>query len=120
MILDGWFWAGIVICVLSFLICVAMTIIRRFPDDLSIISLAAVELFLIVYGIGALIRTNGATPLNGPLWEFWGYIITALILPVIAFAWAITDKTRWSNLVMGAVGPTVLVMIHRMQVIWHG
>lgn len=120
MIYDAWFWTGLVICGLSLVICVLMTIIRTFPDDTSILSLAAIELFLLVYAVYALIRTNTGTALHGPLWEFWGYILTALMLPVIAFAWAITDKTRWSNLVMAAIGPTTLVMIQRMQVIWHG
>ncbi|WP_431859891.1 hypothetical protein [Micrococcus terreus] len=120
MILDGWFWAGTVICALSLIICVVMTVIRTFPDDASILSLAAVELFLVVYGIGAAVRTAGGETMSGPVWEFWGYVATALIIAPIAFFWAVTDKTRWSNLVMGAVGPTVFVMLHRMQVLFHG
>ena len=62
----------------------------------------------------------GGDTLNGPGWEFWGYILTALIVPVIAVGWAVTDKTRWSNLVLAVVGPTIAVMLHRMQVIWFG
>lgn len=121
MILDGWFWTGTAICALSLIICVAMTVIRTFPDDASILSLAAVELFLVVYGIAAAIRTTaGSETFSGPVWEFWGYVATALIIAPIAFFWAVTDKTRWSNLVMGAVGPTVFVMLHRMQVLFHG
>ena len=120
MIYDAWFWTGAVICILSFVICVIMTIIRTFPDDASIISVGAVELFLVVYSIAALVRSTTSAPIAGPLWEFWGYILTALMLPVIAFVWAVTDKTRWSNLVLGAIGPTVLVMIQRIQVIWFG
>ena len=57
MILDGWFWAGTVICALSLIICVVMTVIRTFPDDASILSLAAVELFLVVYGIASALLT---------------------------------------------------------------
>lgn len=117
MILDGWFFTGATIGALSAVICIIATIFRNYPADSSILSLAAVELYLAVYAVYALIS---AIPLNGPAWEFWGYIFTAMILPPIAFFWGITDKTRWSNLVMAAVGPTVLVMIHRLQVIWHG
>lgn len=119
MITDAWFWVGTAICALSLLVCVTMTVLRRFPDDLSILSIAAVELFLLVYGVGSLVRGAGE-PIQGEVWEFWGYVITALIVPVVAFLWAVTDKTRWSNLVMAAVGPTVFVMLHRMQVIWFG
>ncbi|MFC7402870.1 hypothetical protein [Citricoccus sp. GCM10030269] len=119
MILDAWFWTGAVICAVSLVVCVVMTIVRTFPDDLSILSIAAVELFLLVYGAGSIVR-GGGEPIRGELWEFWGYVITALVVPVVAFVWAVTDKTRWSNLVMAAVGPTIFVMLHRMQVIWFG
>lgn len=117
MILDGWFYTGVVISGLSAIICIVATIFRKHPADSAIVSLAAIELFLAVYAVYALISP---VPLNGPGWEFWGYIFTALLLPPIAFFWGITDTTRWSNLVMAAVGPTILVMIHRLQVIWHG
>lgn len=120
MILDAWFWAGLTIGALSFAVCVLMTVIRRHPADSSILSVAAVELFLLVYGAAAAVRQLGGQTLNGPGWEFWGYVATALLVPVIAVAWAVTDKTRWSNLVLAVVGPTILVMLHRMQVIWFG
>lgn len=116
MVLDAWFWAGAIICGLAGVIGVISTIFRDYPTDSTIISLAVVEVFLIVYSIHALISD---VPIGGPLWEFWGYVLTAFILAPIAFFWAITDKTRWSNLVMAAVGPTVLVMLHRMQVLWY-
>ena len=120
MILDGGFWAGTVIGVLSFLTCVVMTAVRRHPADSSILSVAAVELFLLVYAGAAAFRQLGGQPLNGPGWEFWGYVLTALIVPVVAVGWAASDKTRWSNLVLAVVGPTIVVMLHRMQVIWFG
>lgn len=117
MILDGWFYTGAVIGIISAIICIIATIFRNHPADSSILSLVAVELYLAVYAVYAMISP---IPLNGPAWEFWGYIFTGMLLPPIAFFWGITDKTRWSNLVMAAIGPTILVMIHRLQVIWHG
>ncbi|MDY6055311.1 hypothetical protein [Micrococcus sp.] len=120
MILDAWFWTGTAVGVLSLLICVAMTALRRFPADSAILSVAAVELFLLVYGAAAAVRQLGGTALNGPAWEFWGYVVTALLVPPIAVAWAVSDRTRWANLVLAVAGPTVVVMLHRMQVIWFG
>lgn len=120
MILDGWFWTGVVVGGLSFVICLVMTAVRRHPADSSILSVAAVELFTLVYGVAAAVRQLGGNALHGPTWEFWGYVLTALIVPVVAVGWAVTDKTRWSNLVLAIAGPTVVVMLHRMQVIWFG
>lgn len=120
MIFDGWFWAGTAIGLASLVVCVVMTAIRRHPADASILSVAATELFMLVYGGAAAVRQLGGESLNGPGWEFWGYVLTALIVPVVAVLWAASDKTRWSNLVLAVVGPTLVVMLHRMQVIWFG
>lgn len=120
MILDAWFRTGTVIGVLSLLICLVAAAVRRYPADSAILSAAAVELFLIVYGVAGAIRQFSGDTLNGPGWEFWGYVITALLIPPLAVAWAITDKTRWANVVLAVAGPTVVVMLHRMQVIWYG
>ncbi|MDN6178421.1 MAG: hypothetical protein L0J08_07750, partial [Micrococcaceae bacterium] len=105
---------------LSVVLSVVATILRDHPDDYAIISVAAVEVFLIVYGIAAAVRQAGGETISGEAWEFWGYVATALFVPVVAFAWAITDKTRWSNAVLAAVGLTVFVMLFRMEQIWDG
>lgn len=114
------FIAGTVICALSTLICWIMTALRNHPADSSIISLAAIELYLIVYAVYAGVRQLMGAAITGEAWEFWGYIVTALLLPVGVFAWAVIDKTRWSNLVMSFVGLVVFVMVYRMEEIWWG
>ncbi|BAS13093.1 hypothetical protein AHiyo8_13960 [Arthrobacter sp. Hiyo8] len=89
------------------------------PNDVTILSVAAVELVLLVYLVGSIIRVVMGEKIAGEPWEFWGYIITALILPVVAVYWSILERTRWSNFVMGAVGVTALVMAARMNQIWY-
>ena len=59
MILDAWFWTGLVIGAVSFVVCVVMTAIRRHPADASILSVAAVELFTLVYAAAAAVRQLG-------------------------------------------------------------
>ncbi|MCG7304552.1 hypothetical protein HMPREF3160_07475 [Arthrobacter sp. HMSC06H05] len=120
MLMDGFAIAGVVVCVISMIVGIAMTVIRTFPADSSILSLALVELYLVVYGIQAAVRHAGSAPLLGAGWEFWGYLATALLLVPLAAWWAIGDKSRWSNTVMAAAGFTVLVMLVRMQQVWHG
>jgi hypothetical protein len=66
------------------------------------------------------VRQAGGEAVSGEPWEFWGYVITALLIPPIAFWWAVTDKTRWSNVVLAAAGITVFVMLYRMEQIWDG
>ncbi len=120
MIVDGFFLAGAIICLLSMLICVGAAILRQPPNDITIISVAVVELFLVVYAIAAVVRQLSGEPVLGEPWEFWGYFLTALLVPIGAFWWAILERSRWSNIVLGAVGITILVMLFRMEQIWDG
>ena len=120
MIVDGFFIAGAILCALAIVLGVVATIIRDYPDDFALISVALLDVFLIVYGIGAAFRQAGGQPLNGEPWEFWGYLITALLVPALAFIWAVTDKSRYSNTVLAASGAVVFVMLYRMEQIWDG
>ncbi|MEA5454582.1 hypothetical protein SPF06_07595 [Sinomonas sp. JGH33] len=120
MITDAFFWIGVVVCAVSLLICLVATVTKRYPGDAAIISVAAVELFLVVFAVGAAIRQGGGQPVRGEPWEFWGYVATAFVLPIAGFWWAVLDKTRWSNVVLAAVPVTVFVMLFRMEQIWNG
>lgn len=114
------FVVGAAICALSTLTCWVMTAVRSHPADSSIISLALIELYLIVYAVYAGIRQSMGQAVVGEAWEFWGYIITVLVLPIGVFIYAVIDKTRWSNLVMSFVGLVVFVMVYRLEEIWWG
>lgn len=120
MIIDGFFIAGVVLCALAVLLGVLATIMREYPDDFALVSVALLEVFLVVYGIAAAIRQSGGQTINGEPWEFWGYLLTALLIPALAFIWAVTDKSRWSNTVLAVSGAIVFVMLFRMEQIWDG
>lgn len=105
---------------LSLLICVGAAMVRQPPNDITILSVAAVELFLFVYAAAAVVRQAMGEAVTGPVWEFWGYLLTAVLVPVGAFWWAILERSCWSNLVLGAVGGTIFVMLVRMEQIWDG
>lgn len=120
MIVDGFFIAGAVVCLLSTILCVGAALIRQPPNDVTILAVAAVELFLLVYLVAAIFRQATGESIAGEAWEFWGYLLTALLIPVGAFWWAILERSRWSNVVLGAVGLTAFVMLVRMEQIWDG
>jgi hypothetical protein len=117
---DPFFWIGTALFAVSAVICIVAAATKRDPGDAAILSVAAVELFLLVFGVAAGVRQAGGEAIRGEPWEFWGYLITALVLPVAAFWWAILDKSRWSNVVLAAVPITVFVMLFRMEQIWNG
>ena len=117
--LNGFFIAGVIVCALALLVAVVATIIRKHPDDWALNGAAATEVFLIVYGVAAAIRQAGGNAVQGDPLEFWGYLITALIMPPLAFFWAVSEKSRWSNAVLGASAAVTFIMLFRMEQIWH-
>jgi hypothetical protein len=117
--MDAYFYIILVVGLLSSGICVVAGILKKAPNDLTILSVAAVELALLVYLAGSIVRVIAGEPIAGEAWEFWGYLGTALLLPVAAVYWSILERTRWSNFVLAAVGVTSLVMAARMNQIWY-
>lgn len=120
MIVDGFFIAGAILCAVALILGVVATVFRDYPDDFSLISVALLEVFLVVYGVSGAVRQAGGQAIAGEPWEFWGYLLTALLIPALAFVWAVTDKSRWSNTVLAVSGVIVFVMLFRMEQIWDG
>lgn len=119
MIFDGFMIAATIVCAIALVVAIWATAKRDHPADASILGMAAVFLTLIAFGIGHGILLAQGHTMAGPALEFWGYFITAFIIPPIAFFWAVSDKTRWSNLIMAAVAFTIWIMIWRMNVLWY-
>jgi hypothetical protein len=117
--LDAYFYIILAVGLISSLICLGAGILKKAPNDVTILSVAAVELALLVYLVGSIIRVASGEHVAGEIWEFWGYLLTALLLPVGAVYWSILERTRWSNFVLAAVGVTALVMAARMNQIWY-
>ena len=117
--MDAYLYIILAVGLLSTLLCVGAGVLNKAPNDATILSVAAVELSLLVYLVGSIVRVASGERIAGEPWEFWGYLITALMLPVGAVYWAILERTRWSNFVLAAVGVTALVMAARMNQIWY-
>jgi hypothetical protein len=106
------------VAVLAGLLCVVLGLAGRKPADVSILSLVAVEVLVLAQVvISAVAPAAGNTPTGNPA-EFWVYLITAAIIPPLAVLWALTDRGRWSTLVLGVGALAVAVMSYRMYQIW--
>jgi len=104
--------------VLAGLLCVVLGFAGRKPADISLISLIVVEVLLLAQIVIALLAPAfGNTPTGNPA-EFWVYLITAAIIPPLAVIWALTERTRWSTVVLGVGALAVAVMAYRMHQIW--
>jgi hypothetical protein len=117
---DGWFYAALVVGLVSTAICVGAAALKKVPNDVTLLSVAAVELFVLVFLVASIVRVAGGEHIAGQTWEFWAYLVTAAVIPIGGFYWAILERSFWSNYVLGAVGVTVIVMMARMAQIWYG
>ncbi|KTS02250.1 hypothetical protein [Microbacterium testaceum] len=114
-----WFTlAQVGIAVLAGIVAIVAGLIGRRPGDVTVGSLALIELLLIVQIVVAIIAPFAGNPPSGSLLEFWTYLVSAALVPVAGAAWALIERSRWSTVIMGVAALAVAVMVWRMYVIW--
>jgi hypothetical protein len=118
--LEWWYQAQLWFGVVAGLLLVVMGLIGRKPSGFSLALVAGSEFGLLMQLIASITLVILGERANLDTWEFFGYLIVALMVPVAAAIWALIDRNRWSTVVMGAGVLTVAVMLVRMQQIWSG
>jgi hypothetical protein len=92
----------------------------RPPGRLTVGLTALLQAGVLAYVALYLLRQlDGQSPV-GPAWELWAYLVTVLMLPVLALVWAREERTRWSTFVLAVAAFTVAVMGARAAQIWYG
>ena len=118
--LEWWYQAQLWFGVVAGLLLVMMGLIGRKPSGFSLALVAGSEFGLLMQLIASITLVILGERAKLDTWEFFGYLIVALMVPVAAAIWALIDRNRWSTVVMGAGVLTVTVMLVRMQQIWSG
>jgi hypothetical protein len=99
---------------------VLMGLVGRVPSGFSILLVALSEIGL----FGQLVFSSVFVILGEraqiDTWEFFGYLLVALLIPVGGAIWALVERSKWSTVVMGAALLTLAVMLVRMYQIWTG
>lgn len=114
----GFTIAQVAVATVAGLLCLVLGLAGRRPSDLSVGSLALVELLLVGQIVVAIIAPAVGNPPTGSALEFWVYLVSAALLPPAGVFWALLERSRWSTVIMGVVGLSVAVMVWRMHVIW--
>ncbi|MBU1251282.1 hypothetical protein [Microcella indica] len=114
-----WFTiAQIVVALLVGLVCLVLGGIGTRPNDVSVLGSALVAVLLLAQIVVSIVAPfAGNAPTGDPV-EYWIYLVTALLLPVLAIIWALIDRSRWATVILGVAAITVAVMLYRMQQIW--
>jgi hypothetical protein len=118
--LEWWYQAQLWFGVVAGLLLVLMGLIGRKPSGFSLTLVAGCEFGLLLQLIASITLVILGERAKLDTWEFFGYLIVALMVPVAAAIWALIDRNRWSTVVIGAGMLTVVVMLVRMQQIWSG
>lgn len=108
----------IVIAVAAGVFCLVAGFAGRRPSDYSVGALAVVEVLLVVQVVVAIVAPLAGNPPTGDLLEYWVYLVSAVLLPLGAVIWALTERSRWSTVILGVAALAIAVMLWRMQVIW--
>lgn len=116
-----WFYQGALgVAVVGGLLALTLGIIGRLPSLVSLSPLALTAVGLIVQAfvtIGVLASGNTA---KGDVIEFYGYLLTALLVAVGAGLWSLAERSKFSTIILGSANLTVAIMLYRMWQIWHG
>ncbi|KZE90130.1 hypothetical protein [Microbacterium sp. TNHR37B] len=114
-----WFTLVLIgVAVVVGLVCVVAGLAGRRPGDVTVGGLALILLLLIAQVVMSIIAPFAGNPATGSPLEFWVYLVSAVLLPPAAVAWALLERSRWSTVIMGIAALAVAVMVWRMQVIW--
>ena len=114
-------WLTVVIAVVSAaagVLAIVLGLAGRRPSDLSLAGPALIEVLLLVQLVVAIVAPFAGNEPSGNAVEFFAYLIGAMVIPPAAIYWALTERTRWSVVVVGIGCLAVAVMIVRMQIIW--
>jgi hypothetical protein len=102
------------------LVLIFLGLIGKSPSGFSLGLAIGVEAGLLVQLILSIILISLGQYAVIDTWEFFGYLIVALMVPIAGAVWALVERNRWSTVVLGAAVLTIAVMLVRMQQIWTG
>lgn len=114
-----WFtWVQVAVAVLAGVLCLAMGLARRLPDDLTLGATLLVEVLLLGQLVFAILAPLFGNHASGSVLEFYIYLVSAVLLPPAAVFWGLIERNRWSTIILGVACLSVAVMVYRMHQIW--
>ncbi|MEY3561619.1 MAG: hypothetical protein RL068_771 [Actinomycetota bacterium] len=118
--LEWWYWPQVWFATGSGLLLVLLGLIGRRPSGFSLALVALVEFGLAMQLVASITLVVLGERAAIDTWEFFGYLVVAIFVPLAGTVWALVERTRWSTVILGGSGLTVAVMLVRMWQIWTG
>ena len=108
----------VAVAVLAGVICLGFGIAKKAPNDFTLGATAVVFVLTLGQVVLALIAPLVGNHASGSLLEYWTYLISAVLMAPLAVFWALLERNRWSNVILGVVCLAIAVMVWRMNEIW--
>lgn len=118
--LEWWYLAQVWFGIAAGSLLLLLGLVGRRPSGFSLSLVVGSEFGLLMQLVASVTVLLLGQRAVGDTWEFFGYLVVALIVPVAGGIWALTERSKWSTVVMGAAVLTVVVMLVRMRQIWTG
>ncbi|MGC4854337.1 hypothetical protein ACLQ24_13295 [Micromonospora sp. DT4] len=109
--------ASIVLSLLVAVWALVAAVRHRPPDRVQFAGLAVLELALLALGVSALVAVGGGDRPGEP-GAFYGYLVTLVCLPPLAWVLARMEPTRWGSAIVCAVCLVAPVVVVRLQQTW--
>lgn len=109
--------ASIVLSLLVAVWALVAAVRHRPPDRVQFGGLAVLELALLALGVLALVAVGGGDRPGEP-GAFFGYLVTLVCLPPLAWVLARMEPTRWGSAIVCAVCLVTPVVVVRLQQTW--
>ncbi|MFI2709629.1 hypothetical protein ACH495_05800 [Micromonospora sp. NPDC018662] len=90
---------------------------HRPPDRVQLVGLAVVEVALLALTVVALVALGGGDRPGEP-GAFFGYLVTLVCLPPLAWVLARMEPTRWGSAIVCAICLVTPVVVVRLQQTW--
>ncbi|PWR06591.1 hypothetical protein DKT68_21820 [Micromonospora acroterricola] len=90
---------------------------HRPPDRVQFVGLAVLEVALLALTVLALVAIGGGDRPGEP-GAFFGYLVTLVCLPPLAWVLARMEPTRWGSAIVCAVCLVAPVVVVRLQQTW--
>ncbi|MEH1054179.1 hypothetical protein V6U89_03060 [Micromonospora sp. CPCC 206171] len=109
--------APIVLSLVLALWSLVATLRHRAPDRLQFVGLAVLEVALLALAVAALVALGGGERPGEP-GAFFGYLVTLVCLPPLAWVLARMEPTRWGSAIVCAICLVTPVVVVRLQQTW--
>jgi predicted membrane channel-forming protein YqfA (hemolysin III family) len=117
-VIEWFYWLQLGVAIVAGLLAVGFATAKRTPNDYTLGSIVLLGVLLLVQMIVAAVQPALGNSPTGSLLEFWMYLVTAFLMVIAGAVWALVERSRMSNVMLGLLAGSIAVMLVRMDVIW--